>query len=133
MADEPTNQKDQYLRVLSDAEREARDLVQTGHDLVRAGQLAADMAALHRQVVSQVPDDRLLPDVCHRQIDSWSSWRDGAIKFKHYSNVGSLEAAITEYIAVTNEQPRPFRWTKSADEILASVERFCRRTSDSRD
>jgi transposase len=45
----------------------------------------------------------------------------------------ALEAAITQYIAVTNEQPRPFRWTKSADEILASVERFCRRISDSRD
>jgi hypothetical protein len=45
----------------------------------------------------------------------------------------ALEEAIFEYIAVTNEQPRPFRWTKTADEILASVERFCRRISDSRD
>jgi len=45
----------------------------------------------------------------------------------------ALETAIIEYIAVTNEQPRPFRWTKTADEILASVERFCRRISDSRD
>jgi hypothetical protein len=45
----------------------------------------------------------------------------------------ALEAAIIEYIAVANEQPRPFRWTKTADEILASVERFCRRISDSRD
>jgi len=43
----------------------------------------------------------------------------------------ALEAAITAYITVTNEQPRPFRWTKTADEILASVERFCRRISDS--
>jgi len=34
---------------------------------------------------------------------------------------------------VTNEQPRPFCWTKTADEILASVERFCRRISDSGD
>ena len=31
----------------------------------------------------------------------------------------------------TNEQPKPFVWTKTADEILASVARFCRRTSDS--
>jgi hypothetical protein len=29
--------------------------------------------------------------------------------------------------------PKPFVWTKSADEILASVERFRRRVSDSRD
>jgi len=43
------------------------------------------------------------------------------------------EAAIIDSIAMANEQPRPFRWTKTADEILASVERSCRRISDSRD
>ena len=32
---------------------------------------------------------------------------------------------------VHNENPRPFIWTKSADQILASVARFCRRTLDS--
>jgi transposase len=45
----------------------------------------------------------------------------------------ALEAAIAEYISVSNERPKPFVWTKTADEILASVERFCRRISDSRD
>jgi transposase len=45
----------------------------------------------------------------------------------------ALEAAIRQYIAIANEQPRPFVWTKTADEILASVQRFCRRISDSRD
>jgi transposase len=43
----------------------------------------------------------------------------------------ALEAAIVRYIAVTNDQPKPFVWTKSADEILASVARYCQRTSDS--
>ncbi len=43
----------------------------------------------------------------------------------------ALQAAIRAYIAHTNEQPKPFVWTKTADEILASVARFCRRTSDS--
>jgi transposase len=43
----------------------------------------------------------------------------------------ALEAAIRSYIAVTNDQPKPFVWTKSADEILASVARYCQRTSDS--
>lgn len=42
-----------------------------------------------------------------------------------------LEAAIEAFIARTNEHPRPFVWTKTADEILASVARFCLRTSDS--
>ena len=45
----------------------------------------------------------------------------------------ALEAAIMQYIAVGNVDPKPFVWTKTADEILAGVERFCRRISDSRD
>src|SRR5215510_4763784 len=45
----------------------------------------------------------------------------------------ALEAAILDYITLSNEHPKPFVWTKTADEILASVERFCRRISDSRD
>ena len=47
----------------------------------------------------------------------------------HRSTLALEEAR--SYIAVTNEQPKPFVWTKSADEILASVARYCRRTSDS--
>lgn len=46
-------------------------------------------------------------------------------------SVRELEAAIKQYLAVTNESPRPFVWTKSADEILASVARYCARTSGS--
>lgn len=36
-----------------------------------------------------------------------------------------LENAIRDYIKTVNEHPRPFRWTKSADDILASIKRFC--------
>ena len=39
-----------------------------------------------------------------------------------------LEAAINTYIKIRNSDPKPFRWLKSADDILASIERFCRRT-----
>jgi transposase len=45
----------------------------------------------------------------------------------------ALKTAILEYIALSNEHPKPFVWTKTADAILASVERFCRRISDSGD
>ncbi len=48
----------------------------------------------------------------------------------HRSTV-ALEDAIEQFIAINNEAPKPFIWTKSADEILASIQRFCRRTSDS--
>ncbi len=40
-----------------------------------------------------------------------------------------LEAAIAHYLAVTNADPTPFVWTKTADEILASLARFCHRIS----
>ena len=36
-----------------------------------------------------------------------------------------LERAIHDYIDIVNENPEPFRWTKSADDILAAVKRFC--------
>lgn len=36
-----------------------------------------------------------------------------------------LERAIHAYIERTNTEPKPFVWTKSADDILASVKRFC--------
>src|ERR1700761_548054 len=37
-----------------------------------------------------------------------------------------LEAAIHAYINARNADPKPFRWTKSADDILAAINRFCR-------
>lgn len=43
----------------------------------------------------------------------------------------ALEAAIHRYLAVSNEQPKPFVWTKTADEILETVARFCHRISNS--
>jgi len=42
-----------------------------------------------------------------------------------------LELAIMAYLEITNENPKPFVWTKSADEILASIARFCQRISNS--
>ena len=35
-----------------------------------------------------------------------------------YSSVDDLEAAIYDYLARHNETPKPFRWTKTAEEIL---------------
>ena len=43
----------------------------------------------------------------------------------------ALEAAIQAYIDQTNAEPKPFHWTRTADDILASVGRFCQRTSNS--
>ncbi len=50
------------------------------------------------------------------------------IKRGAHRSTAELEAAIERYIETHNRNPRPFRWTKSADDILASIERFCQRT-----
>jgi transposase len=46
-----------------------------------------------------------------------------------FRSVKELEAAIREYIDVNNEDPKPFVWTKTADQILASIARYAQRTN----
>ena len=48
-----------------------------------------------------------------------------------FRSVPQLKAAIQEFID-HQADPRPFVWTKSADEILASIARFAQRTVDAR-
>jgi hypothetical protein len=43
--------------------------------------------------------------------------------------VQALEADIRDRVADWNTDPRPFIWTKTAEEILESRARFCRRIS----
>jgi transposase len=42
-----------------------------------------------------------------------------------HRSVGALQTAIATFIDQHNADPKPFRWAKSADDILASIERFC--------
>jgi hypothetical protein len=51
-------------------------------------------------------------------ISSWTTTRV-------HTSVKQLEADIRIFIDLHNKNPRPFKWTKSADQILASVKRFC--------
>src|SRR5215218_6007918 len=44
-----------------------------------------------------------------------------------HRSVEDLEATVLAYIDRHNAEPAPFRWTKSADEILARVARSCTR------
>ncbi len=46
-----------------------------------------------------------------------------------HQSVDSLHRTIDAFITQHNAQPRPFRWTKSADDILGNIERFCLRTA----
>ena len=49
-----------------------------------------------------------------------------------YRSVAQLKAGIQEFIHAHHDNPQPFVWTKSADEILASIARFAQRTVDAR-
>jgi transposase len=42
-----------------------------------------------------------------------------------HRSVTELERAIYEFIEASNEAPKPFAWTKSADDILRRLRRFC--------
>jgi transposase len=48
-----------------------------------------------------------------------------------FRSVKELEAAIREYLDVHNEDPKPFVWTRTADQILASIARFAQRACPS--
>jgi len=53
------------------------------------------------------------------------------IKRGAHTSVQDLERDIRGWIAVWNEDPRPFVWVKTADQILASLARYCARISHS--
>ncbi len=55
---------------------------------------------------------------------------DKQIKRGAHRSVKVLIADIMHFIARRNDDPTPLRWTKSADDILASIERYCQRTLD---
>jgi transposase len=63
------------------------------------------------------------------QIERWFALLEQRqLKRGVHKSATQLERAIYEFIDAHNEEPRPFRWTKSADDILASIRRFCLRT-----
>lgn len=74
---------------------------------------------------------------CHF-IPTYSSWLNLVERFfasltEHqlrrgtHRSVHALEQAIREYLDQHNEQPKPFRWTKSADDIIASIQSVVKR------
>ena len=65
-------------------------------------------------------------------VERWfATLSDKQLKRGSHRSTRALEAAIREYLAITNAAPTPFVWTKTADAILASVKRYCQRISDS--
>ena len=65
------------------------------------------------------PVERWFAELTNKQL------RRGA-----YQSVPKLKAAIQEFIDAHQANPKPFVWTKTADQILASIARFAQRTVD---
>ena len=65
------------------------------------------------------------------QVERWFALlTERALRRGVHRSVAELERDIRAFIDATNAAPKPFRWVKSADDILASVKRFCLRTLD---
>jgi transposase len=63
-------------------------------------------------------------------VECWFSLlQRRALARAEFASPDALETALHAYIAATNAAPKPFVWTKTADEILVSVRRYCQRTS----
>ena len=49
-----------------------------------------------------------------------------------HRSVRALNADIREWMTTWNDDPRPYVWTKTAEQILDSIRRYCQRINDSR-
>ncbi len=65
------------------------------------------------------------------QVERWFGFlTDQMIRRGVHKSVQALEADIRGWIAQWNQDPKPFVWKKTAEEILDSLARYCRRISD---
>lgn len=63
------------------------------------------------------------------QVERWfAGLTQKAIRRGSFYSVRELEDAIRAYLDASNDDPKPFVWTKSADQILASIARFAQAT-----
>jgi transposase len=63
------------------------------------------------------------------QVERWFGLlTQRQIKRGAHKSVAALKAAIEDFLTAHNDSPKPFVWTKSAEDILASIARFATRT-----
>ncbi|WP_434551814.1 IS630 family transposase [Salinisphaera hydrothermalis] len=59
-------------------------------------------------------------------VERWfAHLTDKQIRRGTHRSTAELERAIRDYLAVYNADPKPFIWTKTADQIIGSVKRYC--------
>ena len=65
-------------------------------------------------------------------VERWfAALTEKQIRRGSFRSTRELEATIRTFLDHHNTQPKPFVWTKSADAILDSLARYCRRINDS--
>jgi transposase len=65
-------------------------------------------------------------------VERWfATLTDKQLRRNSFRSTRELETTIRDYLQQHNAQPKPFVWTKSADQILDSIARYCRRINDS--
>lgn len=65
-------------------------------------------------------------------VESWFAvLTNRRLRRGSFRSTRQLERDVKRYIETNNESPTPFIWSKTADEILETVKRFCMQTSDS--
>lgn len=62
------------------------------------------------------------------QVERWFALlTDRQLRRGSHKSVAALEKSIREWVAVWNEDPKPFVWTKTADEILDRLASYLQR------
>jgi hypothetical protein len=67
-----------------------------------------------------LPDERWFAELTNRKL-----------RRSAHRSVAELETDIRTWINEWNKDPRPFVWTKTADEILETLAAYCERINDS--
>lgn len=64
-------------------------------------------------------------------VERWfAGLTEKAIRRGSHLSVRELQTAIKKYLAVSNDEAKPFVWTKTADQILAKIARFAQATTE---
>jgi hypothetical protein len=90
---------------------------QNRSDQKLVGSATALPCALHADIGLLDPSSRSMVRRAHPK----------AVRRGVHTSTKKLELDIRAFIECHNKNPKPYRWTKSADEILASVKRFCQK------
>ncbi len=76
---------------------------------------------IENQTSPGLPDERWFAELTNRKL------RRAA-----HRSIAELEADVRAWTEAWNTDPKPFVWTKTADQILKALAAYCQRINDSR-